>query len=83
MTAVHDLQPVKASLVVDLVGLININLADLLQVKARACPDCGGSGVVVILLNYLSLLGGSASNVYLFVGLGLIVAGFITSTRWH
>ncbi len=42
-----------------------------------------GAGVLVILLNYLSLLGGSASNVYLFVGLGLIVAGFITSTRWH
>jgi hypothetical protein len=42
-----------------------------------------GIGVLVILLNYLSLLGGSASNVYLFVGLGLIVAGFITSTRWH
>jgi pilus assembly protein TadC len=40
-------------------------------------------GVLIILLNYLSLLGGSASNVYLFVGLGLIVAGFITSTRWH
>jgi hypothetical protein len=40
-------------------------------------------GVLVILLNYLSLLGGSANNVYLFVGLGLIVAGFITSTRWH
>ena len=42
-----------------------------------------GGGVLVILLNYLNLLGGSASNVYLFVGLGLIVAGFITSTRWH
>ena len=41
------------------------------------------AGVIVILLNYLSLLGGSASNVYLFVGLGLIIAGFITSTRWH
>jgi hypothetical protein len=40
-------------------------------------------GVVVILLNYLSLLGGSASNVYLFIGLGLIVCGFIASTRWH
>ena len=46
MTAVHDLQPVKASLVADLVGLININLADLLQVTARACMDCGGAGVV-------------------------------------
>lgn len=41
------------------------------------------AGVVVILLNYLSLLGGSANNVYLFAGLGLIVLGFITSTRWH
>ena len=41
------------------------------------------AGVLVILLNYLSLLGGSASNVYLFVGLGLIVAGFVTSTRGH
>ena len=40
-------------------------------------------GVLVILLNYLSVLGGSASNVYLFIGLGLIVAGFIVSTRWH
>ena len=40
-------------------------------------------GVVVILLNYLSLLGGHANNIYLFVGLGLIVAGFIASTRWH
>lgn len=46
MTAAHDLQPVKASLVADLVGLININLADLLQVTARACMDCGGAGVV-------------------------------------
>ncbi|HMC39459.1 MAG TPA: cell division protein CrgA [Acidimicrobiales bacterium] len=41
------------------------------------------AGVLIILLNYLSLLGGSANNVFLFVGLGLIVAGFITSTRWH
>ena len=40
-------------------------------------------GVLVILLNYLSLLGGSANNIYLFIGLGLIVAGFIASTRWH
>ena len=42
-----------------------------------------GAGVVVILLNYLSLIGGAANNVYLFVGLGLIVAGFVTATRWH
>jgi len=43
---VHDLQPVKASLVADLVGLININLADLLKVQARACFDCAGVGQV-------------------------------------
>jgi hypothetical protein len=41
------------------------------------------AGVIVILLNYLGLLGGHASNVYLFVGLGLIILGFITSTRWR
>lgn len=46
MTAVHDLQPVKASLVADLVGLININLGDVVQIQARACMDCDGSGVV-------------------------------------
>lgn len=41
------------------------------------------AGVIIILINYLGLIGGHANNVYLFVGLGLIVAGFITSTRWH
>ena len=39
-------------------------------------------GVLVILLNYLGVLG-NASNIYLFIGLGLIVAGFIAATRWH
>jgi hypothetical protein len=47
MTATaFDLQPVKASLVADLVGLININLADLLQVKAITCGSCDGVGVL-------------------------------------
>lgn len=40
------LQPVKTSLIADLVELININLADLLQVKIRTCPDCDGRGTV-------------------------------------
>lgn len=44
--SVHDLQPVKASLVADLVGLINLNLADLLKVQARVCFDCAGKGQV-------------------------------------
>jgi hypothetical protein len=42
-----------------------------------------GLGVICILLNYLSVLPGGASNAYLFAGLGLIVCGFITATRWH
>jgi hypothetical protein len=42
-----------------------------------------GLGVVCIMFNYLGLLPGGASNVYLFVGLGLIVLGFIAATRYH
>jgi hypothetical protein len=40
-------------------------------------------GLVGIMLNYLGLLPGGASNVYLFIGLGFIVAGFVAATRWH
>jgi hypothetical protein len=40
-------------------------------------------GLIGIMLNYLGLLPGGASNVYLFIGLGFIVAGFIAATRWH
>jgi cell division protein CrgA len=41
-----------------------------------------GTGVLVVALNYLELLpGGEASNNFLFVGLGLITAGFVLSTR--
>lgn len=42
-----------------------------------------GIGVIGILLNYLSVLPGGASNVYLLVGLGLIVLGFLVATRYH
>jgi Cell division protein CrgA len=38
-------------------------------------------GVAVVILNYLELLFGEASNNFLFVGLGLITAGFILSAR--
>lgn len=41
-----DLQPIKASLVADLVDLINENLADLLKVRTVNCPDCQGRGTV-------------------------------------
>jgi hypothetical protein len=39
------------------------------------------TGVAVVILNYLELLFGEASNNFLFVGLGLITGGFILSTR--
>jgi hypothetical protein len=40
----EPLQPVKASLIADLVSLINENLGALLRVKTVSCPDCGGRG---------------------------------------
>jgi hypothetical protein len=41
-----------------------------------------GLGIVVILGNYLELLpGGTARNGYLFVGLALLVGGFVLSTQ--
>jgi hypothetical protein len=42
-----------------------------------------GLGGLLIILNYLELLPGGASNTYLLVGLGLITAGFVTATQWH
>lgn len=41
-----NLQPIKASLVADLVSLINENLGELLRVSMVTCPDCRGRGVV-------------------------------------
>ena len=41
------------------------------------------AGVGVIILNYLGVMPGGASNWYLILGLGLIVAGFITATNYH
>ena len=41
------------------------------------------AGSMLIILNYLDLLPGGASNAYLLVGLGLITAGFITATQWR
>jgi Cell division protein CrgA len=41
------------------------------------------TGVVVVITNYLGLLPQGASNNYLFVGLGLLVGGFIMSTQYR
>jgi LPXTG-motif cell wall-anchored protein len=43
-------------------------------------------GVVMIVVNYLGAIpgtGGQATNFYLFLGLGLIAAGFLTATQWR
>ncbi len=44
------------------------------------------AGVIIVVLNYLGLMpggAGSATNLYLFVGLGLIAAGFLAATQWR
>jgi len=40
----YRLTPVKASLIADLVELININLAELLRAELMQCPECHGTG---------------------------------------
>ncbi len=43
-----------------------------------------GAGVVVIVCNYLQLLpGGEAKNSYLILGLVLLIAGFVLSTKFR
>ena len=40
-------------------------------------------GVLLIVLNYLTLLPGSVSRLYLWSGLGLIGAGFLMTTNYN
>jgi hypothetical protein len=40
-------------------------------------------GLVIIVVNYLDVLPGGTSNVYLLIGLGLITAGFLTATQYR
>jgi hypothetical protein len=42
-----------------------------------------GLGIVVIIMNYVSLLPGAVSNWYVFGGLGLILTGIIAATQYH
>lgn len=44
---------------------------------------CWGVGIIGIVVNYLGVLPGGTSNVYLVVGLVLIIVGFIVATRWR
>jgi hypothetical protein len=44
------------------------------------------AGVIVIVLNYLGLMPGThgtATNLWLFGGLGMIAAGFLAATQWR
>lgn len=43
------------------------------------------AGVILIVLNYLSLIpwADAAQNMYLWIGLGLIAVGFGAATRWR
>lgn len=45
-TPVMPLEPIKTSLIADLVELINENLGALLHVKTITCPACSGRGTV-------------------------------------
>ena len=40
-------------------------------------------GVVIVVINYLGVLPGGASNWYLLAGLGLIALGFVTATQYR
>lgn len=40
-------------------------------------------GVAIIVLNYLGLVPGGTTNMYLWVGLGLIALGFGAATQWR
>lgn len=42
-----------------------------------------GLGALVIFLNYLGLLPGATDNMYLLLGLGLILGGIVTATQFH
>ncbi|HSH62120.1 MAG TPA: cell division protein CrgA [Acidimicrobiales bacterium] len=41
------------------------------------------AGMLVVVCNYLGVLPGEANNGYLFLGLGLITAGFLVATRYR
>jgi hypothetical protein len=42
-----------------------------------------GAGMAMIICNYLGLVPGGTSNLYLLGGLGLILGGIITATQYH
>jgi hypothetical protein len=67
------------------------NLTPARRKKSKASPRwygplilvVMGAGVLAIVLNYIGLMPGSPDNLWLWVGLGLIGAGFIGTTFWY
>lgn len=44
---------------------------------------CLAAGVFVIASNYLSWIPGSPSNIWIAIGLGIVLAGILLATRWR
>jgi hypothetical protein len=42
-----------------------------------------GLGVLIIIVNYTTLMPGGSNNLYLLLGLALITIGFIVATKYH
>jgi hypothetical protein len=40
-------------------------------------------GVAMIVLNYMGLIPGGTAQVWLWVGLAFIAAGFVAATQWR
>ena len=81
MTAPKSRRPPEAS------GRYTPPIPREVKVSAPWVPITMGAlllvGAAMIILNYLELLPGGASNAYLLVGLALITGGFVTATQWH
>ena len=42
-----------------------------------------GTGVIILIGNYMNFFPGGTSNWRLIYGLGLVTGGFLVATQWH